>query len=174
MRKVDAKKLRYRKELFAIIACLVILVTMLVGKSHFDKNNQPKNDEPKHTVVKPQEKKEKKEDGPTLPIRIDDNGKVVETYPKDNTADHDIEVDADINGDGFIGDGVGYFTIEKGDTLWDIAVAVYGDGSKWTKLYEDNKDIFLKGDARNATQPGHWIHPGQVIQINSLSDLSDH
>lgn len=32
------------------------------------------------------------------------------------------------------------YTVETGDTLWEIAKAAYGDGSKWTVIYEANKD----------------------------------
>lgn len=32
------------------------------------------------------------------------------------------------------------YTVEKGDCLWNIAKAAYGDGSKWKVIYEANKD----------------------------------
>ena len=32
------------------------------------------------------------------------------------------------------------YEVQKGDTLWNIAKKVYGDGSKYTKIYEANKD----------------------------------
>ena len=32
------------------------------------------------------------------------------------------------------------YTVKKGDCLWNIAKAIYGDGSKYTKIYEANKD----------------------------------
>ena len=31
------------------------------------------------------------------------------------------------------------YTVQKSDSLWNIAVAVYGDGYQWTKIYEANK-----------------------------------
>jgi hypothetical protein len=55
--------------------------------------------------------------------------------------------------------------IRSGDTLWDIAVAVYGDGSQWPRIYEANKDLLMHDDARNATDAGHWIHVGQVLNV---------
>jgi nucleoid-associated protein YgaU len=55
--------------------------------------------------------------------------------------------------------------VHDGDTLWDIAVQVYGDGSQWTKIWDANKDNLIKSDSRNATDAGHWIHPGQIIDI---------
>lgn len=33
------------------------------------------------------------------------------------------------------------YTVESGDTLWEIAKAAYGDGSMYTAIYEANKDI---------------------------------
>lgn len=32
------------------------------------------------------------------------------------------------------------YTVQTGDTLWEIAKAAYGDGSMWTVIYEANKD----------------------------------
>lgn len=34
----------------------------------------------------------------------------------------------------------GTYTIQKGDTLWGIAKKYYGNGAKYTKIYEANKD----------------------------------
>lgn len=34
----------------------------------------------------------------------------------------------------------GSYTIVSGDTLWAVAKKYYGDGSKWPKIYEANKD----------------------------------
>ena len=33
------------------------------------------------------------------------------------------------------------YTIEKGDSLWKIAVKVYGDGYKWVEIAKENKII---------------------------------
>ena len=48
------------------------------------------------------------------------------------------------------------YTVQSGDTLWDIAVKFYKDGTKYTKIFNANKDI-LK-------DPDH-IYPGQVLKI---------
>jgi len=32
------------------------------------------------------------------------------------------------------------YTVAKGDSLWKIAVAAYGDGYQWTAIYNANKD----------------------------------
>ena len=48
------------------------------------------------------------------------------------------------------------YTIRKGDTLWDIAVQEYGDGSQWSRIYNFNKDRIKDSDKLN---------PGEVIII---------
>lgn len=37
-------------------------------------------------------------------------------------------------------------TVQEGDSLWEIAEAVYGDGHFWTRIYEQNKER-IGGDA---------------------------
>jgi LysM repeat protein len=49
-----------------------------------------------------------------------------------------------------------YYVIEKGDSLWKIAKAHLGDGNKWPKLFEANKEVILDPDK---------IFPGQKIRI---------
>lgn len=50
------------------------------------------------------------------------------------------------------------YKVKKGDCLWNIAKAIYGDGSKYTKIYEANKD--------KITNP-NLIYPDQVLTIPS-------
>jgi len=38
------------------------------------------------------------------------------------------------------------YTVEKNDSFWSIAKKVYGDGSKWKKIYEANRDICPRPD----------------------------
>jgi nucleoid-associated protein YgaU len=53
------------------------------------------------------------------------------------------------------------YTVKKGDTLWEIAEAVYGDGFQWTKILNANsKDIGFLPSGRQAL-----IVPGQVLVI---------
>jgi nucleoid-associated protein YgaU len=33
------------------------------------------------------------------------------------------------------------YTVQKGDSLWKVAVRAYGDGYQWTKIYEANKTL---------------------------------
>lgn len=49
-----------------------------------------------------------------------------------------------------------YYTVKKGDCLWNIAKAYYGDGSKFTKIYQANKDKIKNPNL---------IYPGQVFLI---------
>ena len=50
------------------------------------------------------------------------------------------------------------YTVKKGDCLWNIAKKFYGDGSKYTKIYEANKDKIKNPNL---------IYPGQVFVIPS-------
>lgn len=49
------------------------------------------------------------------------------------------------------------YTVEKGDCLWTIAKRFYGDGSKYTVIYNANRDVI--GGSPNL------IYPGQVLTI---------
>ncbi len=48
------------------------------------------------------------------------------------------------------------YEIQKGDTLWAIAEKFYGDGNKYKKIFEDNKEVIKDPDK---------IYPGQKIRI---------
>ena len=48
------------------------------------------------------------------------------------------------------------YTVKTGDCLWNIAKALYGNGAKYTKIYEANKD--------KISNP-NLIYPGQVLTI---------
>lgn len=54
-----------------------------------------------------------------------------------------------------------YHTVESGDTLWAIAKAQYGDGSKYTMIFEANTPMLEDPDK---------IYPGQVLRIPILND----
>ena len=49
------------------------------------------------------------------------------------------------------------YTVEPGDNLWGIAQLFYGDGTRWTEIYDANAGII-------GADPG-LIHPGQVFVI---------
>lgn len=48
------------------------------------------------------------------------------------------------------------YTVKKGDCLWNIAKKFYGNGSKYTKIYDANKDKI---------KSPNLIYPGQVLTI---------
>lgn len=50
------------------------------------------------------------------------------------------------------------YTVKKGDCLWNIAKKFYGNGSKYTKIYEANKDKIKNPNL---------IYVGQVLTIPS-------
>ncbi len=54
-----------------------------------------------------------------------------------------------------------YYTIEKGDTLWDISEHFYDSPWVWPDLWEKNQRI---------PNP-HWIYPGERIRLFSREEL---
>jgi LysM repeat protein len=54
------------------------------------------------------------------------------------------------------------YTVQPGDTLWDIAQRAYNDPEDWDTIYDANKHVI--GNDPNL------IKPGQVLQIPSQSD----
>lgn len=59
------------------------------------------------------------------------------------------------------------YTIERGDTLWDLAREAYGDPYLWPQLWEQNQYIL---DA-------HWIYPGDPlvlgVEVEAATTLAD-
>ena len=51
---------------------------------------------------------------------------------------------------------VEYYTIQSGDTLWAIASKFLGNGSRYTEIFEANKEVIQDADL---------IFPGQKIRI---------
>src|SRR5688572_10125519 len=48
------------------------------------------------------------------------------------------------------------YVVVKGDSLSKIAQRAYGDGGKWRKIYEANRDVIKDPDL---------IYPGQSLRI---------
>ena len=48
------------------------------------------------------------------------------------------------------------YTVAAGDSLSKIAKKFYGDGNKWKRIFEANRDTVKNPDL---------IHPGQVLKI---------
>jgi len=53
-------------------------------------------------------------------------------------------------------DNGGSYTVQSGDTLWNIAETVYGDGSKYSKIFDANTELLETPDQ---------IFPGQKLHI---------
>jgi predicted chitinase len=54
------------------------------------------------------------------------------------------------------------YTVAPGDSLWAIAQAKLGDGSRWPEIYELNKDVVGENP--------DLIHPGQVLRLPGAGD----
>lgn len=62
----------------------------------------------------------------------------------------------------------GNYTVVSGDTLWGIASKKMRSGTKWTKIYDANKDTIestAKKHGKSSSDHGHWIWPGEVLTI---------
>ena len=62
-------------------------------------------------------------------------------------------------------------TVKSGDCLWNIAKTYYGNGSKYTVIYEANKTVIeetAKKHGKSSSSNGHWIYTGTVLTIPSL------
>lgn len=60
------------------------------------------------------------------------------------------------------------YTVVKGDTLWGLAQKYYGSGSKWTEIYNANKDTIestASSRGMSSSDKGHWIFPGEKLTI---------
>jgi hypothetical protein len=60
------------------------------------------------------------------------------------------------------------WTIDPGDTLWDISGKVYGSNWRWKEIYNANAGV-IEATARNrgyaSSEGGKWIFPGTVLVI---------
>ena len=66
----------------------------------------------------------------------------------------------------------GTYTIQSGDSLWKIAKKFYGDGSKYTIIYNANKTVIenkAKSYGNKSSSNGRWIYPGTKLTIPSIN-----
>jgi hypothetical protein len=63
------------------------------------------------------------------------------------------------------------YTVKSGDCLWNISKKFYGNGNKWTTIYNANKSIIestAKKYGKSSSSNGHWIYPGTNLTIPAL------
>lgn len=63
------------------------------------------------------------------------------------------------------------YKVKSGDCLWNIAKKFYGNGSKWTTIYNANKSIIestAKKHGKSSSSNGHWIYPNTELIIPAL------
>ncbi len=60
------------------------------------------------------------------------------------------------------------YEVKKGDTLWDLAGSFYGDSTKYTVIYDANRDV-IEAEAtrrgKGSSNSGYWIFPGTILTI---------
>ena len=63
------------------------------------------------------------------------------------------------------------YTVKSGDCLWNIAKKFYGNGAKWTTIYNANKSIIestAQKYGKKSSSNGHWIYPNTKLTIPAL------
>lgn len=67
------------------------------------------------------------------------------------------------------------YTIKSGDTLWGIAKQFYGDGSKYSIIYNANTTVIEDAARRygkSSSSNGHWIYPGTELIIPGVESTA--
>lgn len=60
------------------------------------------------------------------------------------------------------------WTVDPGNTLWDIAGQVYGDPNQWGRIYDANAgtiEHWAQDRGMGGSDHGHWIFPGEVLKV---------
>ena len=64
--------------------------------------------------------------------------------------------------------GENSYTVKSGDTLWDLARSFYGDATKYSTIYNANRDKIeaeAKRRGKESSNGGYWIFPGTELTI---------
>lgn len=67
------------------------------------------------------------------------------------------------------------YIVKSGDCLWNIAKQFYGNGSKWTAIYEANKAVIeatAKKYGKKSSSNGHLIYPGTELVIPDIESAT--
>lgn len=67
------------------------------------------------------------------------------------------------------------YVVKTGDCLWNIAKRAYGDGTKYTKIYEANKSVIeaeAKKRGKSSSSNGYIIYTGTKLTIPDVKDAS--
>ena len=60
--------------------------------------------------------------------------------------------------------------VVEGDTLWGIATAYYGDGTRWQAIYQANAGVPQPGGG--TLSDAHWIYPGWTLVIPDVTQTA--
>lgn len=67
------------------------------------------------------------------------------------------------------------YVVKTGDCLWNIAKAAYGNGAKYTKIYEANKTVIeeaAKKHGKSSSSNGYIIYTGTELVIPDMPSTS--
>jgi nucleoid-associated protein YgaU len=84
-------------------------------------------------------------------IEVGQELSIPDVEPRELTAKEVVMEEVDLESEAISG---GTYTVQKGDSLWDIAVRAYGDGYQWVKIADEN----------GLVNP-NIIHAGNVLTI---------
>lgn len=140
---------------------------ILASYPYWDRNNElPNNNQIKLVVEEPTVATESVEEGDNIEIEDDKQGRIGEgistSREEEGVAKPELDMTKWVANDYTKGDiDPEDYQVVWGDTLWEIAEGVYGDGQKWTVILANNENqIDCLSDGTQAL-----IYPGQILII---------